>query len=39
MLAEDAAEKGKFVAVKIIDRKALQGKEESLQNEISVLRK
>ena len=39
MLAEDRAHKGTYVAVKVIDRKALHGKEESLQNEISVLQK
>ncbi|XP_067931569.1 calcium/calmodulin-dependent protein kinase type 1-like [Watersipora subatra] len=39
LLAEDKTKKGTFVAVKVIDRKALHGKEESLQNEISVLQK
>ena len=39
LLAEDRAHKGTYVAVKVIDRKALHGKEESLQNEISVLQK
>lgn len=32
-------ESGKQVAIKIIDKKALKGKEEALQNEIDVLRK
>ena len=32
-------ETGKHVAIKIIDKKALKGKEEALQNEIDVLRK
>lgn len=39
MLAEDRLHKGTYVAVKVIDRKALHGKEESLHNEISVLQK
>ena len=30
---------GKHVAIKCIKRKALKGKEETLQNEINVLRK
>ncbi|KAF6029327.1 CaMKI [Bugula neritina] len=38
-LAEDKQHKGTYVAVKVIDRTALRGKEESLQNEISVLQK
>ena len=32
-------ESTKQVAIKIIDKKALKGKEEALQNEIDVLRK
>ena len=32
-------ETGKEVAIKIIDKKSLKGKEESLQNEIAVLHK
>jgi len=39
VLAEDKSNKGTYVAVKVIDRKALHGKEESLQNEISVLQR
>ncbi|XP_052827482.1 calcium/calmodulin-dependent protein kinase type 1 [Octopus bimaculoides] len=39
VLAEDKLEKGKFVAVKCIDRHGLRGKEESLENEIQVLRR
>lgn len=38
-LAEDKFEKKKYVAVKCIDRKGLIGKEESLENEIQVLRR
>ncbi|CAJ0579834.1 unnamed protein product, partial [Mesorhabditis spiculigera] len=38
-LAECKAEPGHLVAVKCIDKKALKGKEESLENEIKVLRK
>ena len=34
-----AAEAGQRVAVKCIDKKALKGKEESLENEIRVLRR
>ena len=30
---------GREVAIKIIDKKSLRGKEEALQNEIAVLRK
>ncbi|KAK3577896.1 hypothetical protein CHS0354_008290 [Potamilus streckersoni] len=39
LLAEDKTEKGKFVAVKCIDKMGLLGKEESLENEIHVLRR
>nr|ACJ06768.1 calcium/calmodulin-dependent protein kinase I [Pinctada fucata] len=39
VLAEDKAECGHLVAIKCIDRKGLSGKEDSLDNEISVLRK
>ena len=39
LLAEDKMEKGKYVAVKCIDKKGIRGKEESLQNEIDVLRR
>ncbi|KAK0399437.1 hypothetical protein QR680_003048 [Steinernema hermaphroditum] len=38
-LAESRLEPGRLVAVKCIDKKALKGKEESLENEINVLRK
>ncbi|KAK6750625.1 hypothetical protein RB195_002540 [Necator americanus] len=38
-LAECKQEPGHMVAVKCIDKKALKGKEESLENEIKVLRK
>lgn len=38
-LAECKQEPGHLVAVKCIDKKALKGKEESLENEIKVLRK
>lgn len=38
-LAEYKAEEGHLVAIKCIDKKALKGKEESLENEIKVLRK
>lgn len=39
LLAEDKADRGKFFAVKCIDRMGLVGKEESLDNEIQVLRR
>ena len=38
-LAECRFEPGIFVAIKCIDKKALKGKEESLENEIRVLKK
>ncbi|XP_065359391.1 calcium/calmodulin-dependent protein kinase type 1 [Calliphora vicina] len=38
-LAESKEEPSKHYAVKIIDKKALKGKEESLENEIRVLRR
>jgi hypothetical protein len=38
-LAEDKTDPGKFVAVKCIDRMGIVGKEESLNNEIEVLRR
>lgn len=38
-LAEDKNDRGKFYAVKCIDRMGLVGKEESLDNEIQVLRR
>lgn len=39
LLAEDKIDRGKFYAVKCIDRMGLVGKEESLDNEIQVLRR
>jgi len=39
LLAESKVGKGDMVAVKCIDKKALKGKEDSLENEIKVLRK
>jgi len=38
-LAESKSESGKLYAVKIIDKTALKGKEDSLENEIKVLRR
>ncbi|KMY86946.1 uncharacterized protein Dsimw501_GD24788, isoform B [Drosophila simulans] len=38
-LAESKDSPGEHFAVKIIDKKALKGKEESLENEIRVLRR
>ena len=38
-LAESKDKPGKMYAVKIIDKKALKGKEDSLENEIKVLRR
>lgn len=38
-LAESRDKPGHMVAVKCIDKKALKGKEDSLENEIAVLRK
>ncbi|XP_074644865.1 calcium/calmodulin-dependent protein kinase type 1-like [Tubulanus polymorphus] len=38
-LAEDKTDQGNFVAIKCIEIKALKGKEESLHNEILVLRR
>lgn len=38
-LAESKEEPGKMYAIKIIDKKALKGKEDSLENEIRVLRR
>lgn len=38
-LAQRRNEPNDFVAIKCIDKKALKGKEESLENEIKVLRK
>ena len=39
LLAESREKPGHMVAVKCIDKKALKGKEDSLENEINVLRK
>uniref|UniRef100_A0A0B6YCF0 Protein kinase domain-containing protein n=1 Tax=Arion vulgaris TaxID=1028688 RepID=A0A0B6YCF0_9EUPU len=39
VLAENKLERGKFNAVKCINRRGLRGKEEALENEISVLRR
>lgn len=39
LLAEDKLEKGTFVAVKCIDKRGIRGKEESLENEIKVLKR
>lgn len=39
ILAEDRTDRGKFVAVKCINKKGIRGKEESLENEIDVLRR
>lgn len=38
-LAESKEKAGQLFAVKIIDKKALKGKEDSLENEIMILRK
>lgn len=38
-LAESKESPGQLYAVKIIDKKALKGKEDSLENEIKVLRR
>lgn len=38
-LADSKETPGKLFAVKIIDKKALKGKEDSLENEIKVLRR
>lgn len=38
-LAESKDRPGMLYAVKIIDKKALKGKEDSLENEIKVLRR
>lgn len=39
VLAENKLERGKYNAVKCINRRGLRGKEEALENEISVLRR
>lgn len=38
-LADSKDNPGQLFAVKIIDKKALKGKEDSLENEIKVLRR
>lgn len=38
-LADSKDNPGQMFAVKIIDKKALKGKEDSLENEIKVLRR
>ena len=38
-LAESKDEPGRLFAIKVIDKKALKGKEDSLENEIRVLRR
>lgn len=39
VLAESRERAGEMLAVKCIDKKALRGKEDSLENEVKVLRK
>ena len=39
VLAEDRLNKNTFLAVKCINKKGLKGKEESLENEIQVLKR
>lgn len=39
VLAENKSERGKYNAIKCINRRGLRGKEEALDNEISVLRR
>ena len=38
-MAQNVAEPEDIVAIKCIDKKALRGKEDSLENEIKVLRR
>lgn len=38
-LAESKESPGNLYAIKVIDKKALKGKEDSLENEIRVLRR
>ena len=38
-LAESKDDPGTLYAIKVIDKKALKGKEDSLENEIRVLRR
>ena len=39
VLAEDRENRGQFVAIKCINKKAIRGKEDALENEISVLQR
>ncbi len=39
VLVEDKTQRGKYAAVKCIDKKQIKGKEESLENEIQVLKR
>ena len=39
LLAEERDQPGSFVAIKCINKKSIKGKEESLENEIDVLRR
>jgi len=39
LLAEDRERPGCYVAIKCINKKSIKGKEESLENEIDVLRR
>ena len=39
LLAEERGQPGSFVAIKCINKKSIKGKEESLENEIDVLRR
>jgi len=39
LLAEERERSGSFVAIKCINKKSIKGKEESLENEIDVLRR
>jgi len=39
LLAEERERPGSYVAIKCINKKSIKGKEESLENEIDVLRR
>jgi len=39
LLAEEREQHGSYVAIKCINKKSIKGKEESLENEIDVLRR
>jgi len=39
LLAEEREHPGSYVAIKCINKKSIKGKEESLENEIDVLRR